>query len=79
MIKMHIHTQAMEDRIQLMQAVKARAFAARCSLYEVATEANVSGTVITRWVRYNRGDGGCVPSLKTIGKFETALTRIEAR
>ena len=70
----------MEERDQLMQAVKARAFAARCSLYEVATEANVSGTVITRWVKYQRKDaGGCVPSLKTIGKFEKAMSRMEER
>lgn len=70
----------MEERIALMHAVKDRAFAARTNLYSVATEANVSGTVITRWVKHVRGDTDTgVPSLATIGKFEKALDRLESR
>lgn len=62
----------MDERNELMQAVKARAFAARVSLYAVATAAGVSGTVITRWIK-----GAYTPSLKTIGRFEKALDQIE--
>lgn len=66
----------MDDRNHLMQSVKERAFAARITLYALATEAEVSGTVITRWIAKLNGKEGCVPSLKTIGKLERALDRM---
>lgn len=63
----------MDERKKLMLALRDEALAARVSLYTLATEANVSGTVVTRWVNTLNGKKGCVPSLKTIGRLERAL------
>lgn len=68
----------MDERNTLMLAVRERAFAARMGLYELASSAEVSGTSITRWIKHIRGEAGCVPSLKTIGRLEKALDRKEA-
>lgn len=65
----------MVDRNQLMLDVRDQALAARISLYTLASEANVSGTSITRWVNTLNGKPGCVPSLATIGKLEGALRK----
>jgi predicted transcriptional regulator len=56
-----------------MEQVRKRAFDCRISLYQLADKANVSGTVMTRWVR-----GTGTPSLATIDKFEKKLCEIEA-
>lgn len=61
------------DRNQLMERVRERAFAARMSLFTLCSEAEVSGTVITRWVQ-----GKYTPSLPTIAKLEKRLDAIEA-
>jgi predicted transcriptional regulator len=61
------------DRNTLMEQVRQRAFACRVSLYHLATQAGVSGTIITRWIK-----GSNTPSLVTIDKFERTLDRLEA-
>jgi len=55
-----------------MKQVSERAFAARVGLYQLASAAKVSGTIISRWTT-----GNYTPSLPTIGKLEKALTQIE--
>lgn len=73
---MHMYGYRMSDRNQLMLDIKDQAFAARISLYALAQEAGVSGTSITRWIKYRRGDpSGCIPSLGTIAKLEKALIK----
>lgn len=69
----------MDERKKLMLALRDGALAARVSLYTLASEANVSGTVVTRWVNMLNGKGGCVPSLATIGRLERALVAHQAR
>ncbi len=63
----------MVDRNQLMLDVRDQAIAARITLYTLAKDAKVSGTVITRWINKLNGKDGNVPSLKTIGKLERTL------
>lgn len=76
---LHAYELRMDERNTLMLAVRERAFAARISLYALATEAKVSGTSITRWIKHLRGDQtGNVPSLATIGKLEKALKEMES-
>lgn len=68
----------MVDRNKLMLDVRDQAIAARISLYTLASEAGVSGTSITRWINTLNGKPGNVPSLKTIGKLERALSAMGA-
>lgn len=68
------YRQGMDERNLLMEQVRVRTFAARMSLYALCAEAGVSGTVITRWIKRTY-----TPSLKTIGKLEKALDRIEEK
>ncbi len=75
----HDYLSAMVDRNQLMLDVRDQAIAARISLYTLASEAKVSGTVITRWVNKLNGKKGCVPSLATIGTFERTLATLIQR
>jgi hypothetical protein len=55
-----------------MAEVEQRAFDARISLHTLCRQANVSGTIATRWLQKTG-----TPLLPTIGKLESQLALIE--